>query len=89
LLQSVQIIIPQDLSLPVFIDRIDIHQATQDKSEERQCVAYLNRREGDYYFATVVALSADGRVLERLDGYRLKILENRNFEKATQPLAAA
>ncbi len=90
LLQSVQIIIPQDLSLPVSIERIDIYQGAKDQNQERQCVAYLNRREGDYYLATVVTLSAaDGRVLERLDGYRLKILENRERTEINHQVAAA
>ncbi len=89
LLQSVQVIIPQDLSLPVSIDRIDIYAGAQGKDEVRTCVAYLNKREGDYYFATVFALAAGGRVLERLDGYRLKILETRDGTNTLEQLDVA
>lgn len=82
LLQSVQIIIPNDLSLPVAIERLDLYRGRQSQDEERSGVAYLNKRERDYYFATVVTLAADGRVLERLEGYQLKILESRDLVTA-------
>ncbi|MFO1428675.1 MAG: SDR family NAD(P)-dependent oxidoreductase [Candidatus Competibacteraceae bacterium] len=82
LLQSVQIIIPNDLSLPVAIERLDLYRGRQSQDEERTCVAYLNKREGDYYFATVVVLAANGRILECLEGYRLKILESRDLATA-------
>jgi enediyne polyketide synthase len=89
LLQSVQIIIPNDLSLPVSIDRLDIYAESRSHTGERVCVAYLDRREGDYYFARVLALGPNGCVLEELTGYRLKILETRGNTEAIQTLLSA
>ena len=89
LLQSVQIIIPQDVSLPVAIDRIDFYAGWNAGAGDRTCVAYLHERTGDFYQSSVVALDPDGRVVERLHGYRLKVLEQRGTPRALRELALA
>jgi hypothetical protein len=52
-------------------------------------VAYLHERSGDFYQSSVVALDPDGRVVERLHGYRLKVLEQRGTPRALRELALA
>lgn len=89
LLQSVQIIIPRDLSLPIGIDRIDLFPGWNEDRPERTCVAYLHRRDGDCYESSVLALGDDGRIIQRLDGYRLKILETRASAKDARDLVPA
>ncbi|MBK8176046.1 MAG: SDR family NAD(P)-dependent oxidoreductase [Rhodospirillales bacterium] len=89
LLQSVQVIIPQDVSLPVSIDRIDLFDGWNSGAGERTCVSYLHERTGDFYHSSVVALGRDGRVVERLQGYRLKVLEQRETPPAMREFALA
>lgn len=73
LLQSVQLVIPEDLSLPVAIGSLDIY-STQASGSYR-CVTHLRERQGDFYIADVEVLDEQQRLLQRIGNYRLKILE--------------
>ena len=74
LLQSVQVVIPQDRCLPVRIDRIDL-QNTQSNVSVHRCVTVLEKKEGQEYVASVLEYNDNGELCQKLLGYRLKILE--------------
>jgi enediyne polyketide synthase len=88
LLQSAQIIVP-DVSLPVSIDQIDLFAGWDSGVGERTCVSYMHERNGDFYVGSVVALDRDGRVVERLHRYRLKIVEQRDTPLVLRELSLA
>ena len=87
LLQVVQLIIPQDISLPIRIDSIELYQPNGDVSSKCVGVAILEGRDDQQYRSTVFALDEDGRVIERLEGYQLKILEHRENHPTVEELA--
>ena len=75
LLQSGQLVIPRDQCLPIGIDRLEIHAPTS-QSERVICHTSIYRSEGDTYLANIELQDENGQVLQRLIGYRLKILEH-------------
>jgi enediyne polyketide synthase len=87
LLQVVQLIIPQDISLPIRIDSIELYRPNGDVSSKCVGVAILEGRDDQQYRSTVFALDEDGRVIERLEGYQLKILEHREDHPTVEELA--
>lgn len=86
LLQVGQLVIPQDICLPISIDSIEIYQPTSDDS------AYIGvtrpqGREGKQYHNTVFLTNAAGQIVERLNGYQLRILEHRKDNPTVEELA--
>jgi NAD(P)-dependent dehydrogenase (short-subunit alcohol dehydrogenase family)/acyl-CoA thioesterase FadM len=75
LLQAGQLTIPQELCLPVRIDRIERFQPAQAGPGRRFVFAPFKVRDGREYIAEIFATDDQGRVTERLIGYRLRILE--------------
>ncbi len=84
LLQSVQLTIPQDICLPVQIGKIEFFQNSSPDASERLVTVLLLKREGREYISEVFTTDIQGYILERLTGYRLRILE----EHPTNPTAA-
>jgi enediyne polyketide synthase len=76
LLQSMQIVVSRDICLPISIGALTRFPPHGETPAEILCVSDLRDRTGDQIHGTVCALGADGRVIERLDGYVLKILEH-------------
>lgn len=87
LLQVVQLVIPQDISLPIRIDSIELYRPNGDVSSKCIGVAILEGRSDRQYRSTVFALDQDGRVIERLEGYQLRILEHREDHPTAEELA--
>ncbi len=85
LLQAGQLVIPKDLCLPVGIRRWI--PSTRNHAATRTAVAILEGREGQEYEATVIAVDEAGRIIERLDGYRLRILEHRPDNPSSEEIA--
>ncbi len=75
LLQSMQLNIPQDICLPVEIERIELFQNPAVTEGERIIQAILNQKEGREYICEVITTNQEGYVVEHLSGYRLQILE--------------
>ena len=84
LLQSVQLTIPQDICLPVEIAKIELFQNSHPDTNERLVTVRLLEREGREYISEVFTTDTQGYILERLTGYRLRILE----EHPSNPTAA-
>ena len=81
LLQSLQLTIPQDICLPIQIDKLERFQSVEgsDSSEgrlrQRIGTARLLQRQDQEYLGEIVATDQSGAMTERLSGYRLRILE--------------
>ncbi|NEO45562.1 MAG: SDR family NAD(P)-dependent oxidoreductase [Moorea sp. SIO4A3] len=86
LLQAVQPIIPQDICLPIRIDCLEVYQTTQNCAS---CLglAINEGREGQQYNTSVVSTCEDGGVIEKLEGYQLRILEHRPENPTAEELA--
>lgn len=87
LLQAVQPIVPQDICLPIHIESIEIYPDSSEPSDSRLGVAVLQEKNGDTYRTNVFTVSEDGRVVEKLNGYQLKILERRPEHPTAEVLA--
>ncbi len=87
LLQVVQLIIPQDISLPIRIDSIELYQLNKNVSHKAIGIATLEGRDGQHYNSTVFAFDKDGQIIEKLEGYQLRILEHREDHPTAQELA--
>jgi enediyne polyketide synthase len=94
LLQSAQIIIPQNQCLPIEIERIRTAPA-QRRTMTRVCFSDVYKSGDKTYLATIEVRAGDGTVIERLENYQLRFLEKKSeLPKAmdlipTQNLAAA
>lgn len=86
LLQSVQLTIPQDICLPTHIDKIQFFQLPTDQSP-RIITARLLERQGQDYIGEVTATDGQGYVVERISGYRMRILEERPENPTAAELA--
>ncbi|GAX44303.1 beta ketoacyl-acyl carrier protein synthase [Tolypothrix sp. NIES-4075] len=75
LLQSMQLTVPQDTCLPIHIEKIELFSCPSLDCGSRVVTALLQRREDREYIGEVIATSEQGYVVERLTGYRLRILE--------------
>jgi len=76
LLQSAALLVPQDTSLPVSIDRLDLHEAFFSASTPARVRVDLQGREGSDLIYRVAAVGEDGASRAVLDGYRLRILKH-------------
>ena len=87
LLQAGQLTIPREICLPVRIGRIERFKAGPGEAGRRIVFAPFKVREGREYVAEIFATDESGRVLERLTGYRLRILEERPEDPSAEDLA--
>jgi phosphopantetheinyl transferase/acyl-CoA thioesterase FadM/NADP-dependent 3-hydroxy acid dehydrogenase YdfG len=76
LLQSAALLVPQDRSLPVFIKRWEIDLQPPERATPRLAEVRLMERMEDQLDNSVTTVDEGGRVLERLEGYRLKIIQH-------------
>src|SRR3990172_6646783 len=81
LLQSAQIILPDSTALPVEIEKWEIFLAHHDKGTHHVVVDLLQRGD-DGFTADVTAMDTKGRIIEKLHGYKGKIIEK--MENAPQ-----
>jgi enediyne polyketide synthase len=75
LLHGAQLVVPQSLCLPVSLGSIEIYPSDDPGPIGRIVIIVNEGRVGDYENARVRAVDGEGRVLQRLGGYRLRILE--------------
>ncbi len=87
LLQSVQPMVPQDLGLPIGINAIQIDQIDSNDAESCIGVAQGDSRKGKQYDATVFSVDEDGRLIEKLEGYHLRIIDHRPDNPTAAELA--
>ncbi|WP_414575509.1 SDR family NAD(P)-dependent oxidoreductase [Anabaena sp. CCY 9402-a] len=86
LLQVGQLVIPQDICLPIQIDSMEIYQPNSDSSSYIG-VTHPQGRQGKQYENSVLITTADGQLVERLNGYQLRILEHRQDHPTVEELA--
>ncbi|BAZ44876.1 beta ketoacyl-acyl carrier protein synthase [Chondrocystis sp. NIES-4102] len=87
LLQCMQVNIPQDICLPVQIDCIQFNYDPSYECGERILQAILHKLEGREYLCEVIATDKKGIIRERIQGYRLRILEEHPENPTAQQLA--
>ncbi len=88
LLQSVQLTIPRDICLPVEIGKIELFNNFSSRHNSKIITANLQQREGNEYFSEVFITDESGYVLEKITGYRLRILEEHPENPTAEELAA-
>ncbi len=81
LLQSVQLPASPDVVLPVAIETLEVFSAgLASGNQDRLVAAHITSREGKELCCDVVATDESGQVVERLKGYRVRIVETREDE---------
>lgn len=85
LLQSAQITIPQNQCLPIEIGRLEISASSRRQRALRTCISDVVRTDAKTFIATIEVIDESGKVVERLTGYQLRLLERRpNLPKASE-----
>ncbi|BBO84724.1 hypothetical protein DSCO28_52900 [Desulfosarcina ovata subsp. sediminis] len=74
LLQSAALLVPQDVSLPISIGRLDLFPAFFTANAPATVRTQLIKREAQDLVFRVTAIDAHGGVMAQLDDYRLRIL---------------
>jgi enediyne polyketide synthase len=87
LLQSVQPMVPQDLGLPIGIKGIQIYQIDNNGAESCIGVAQGEGKKGKQYDTTVFSIDEQGRVIEKLEGYQLRMIDHRPDHPTAEELA--
>lgn len=87
LLQSVQPMIPKDICLPVRIDSIEIYSPQVNLFDSCLGVAINENSNEQEYCTSVLAVTEDGQLVERLKGYHLRVLEHRADNPTAEELA--
>lgn len=87
LLQSVQPMVPQDLGLPIGIKGIQIYQIDSNGAESCIGVAQGEGRKGKQYDTTVFSVDEHGRLIEKLEGYQLRMIDHRPDHPTAEELA--
>lgn len=85
LLQSVQIILPDVVALPVEIDRWEIYPKPQGFGKYSVIVHILQRND-DTIVSDVTAVDPNGVIVEKIHGYAVKIIERKKDAPALSDL---
>lgn len=88
LLQAAQLLVPRQSCLPVAIRRLQVHPQEQRESVAYWVEACLTRQDDREIEAQIMAVDDQGRVVERLEGYRLHILAARPENPSAADLIA-
>jgi hypothetical protein len=87
LLQVAQLCVTPDICLPVFIDSIELFRPHRDASGSHIGVLVIHGQDEQQYNCTVFAVDEDGRVVERLNGYRAQIVKRLSDGPTAEELA--
>ncbi len=88
LLQSIQIFLPDVTALPVEIEKWEIFRCNGGENKIHTVEARLLERTPDMLAGEVVACDEKGRVVEKLHGYKAKIIENKKNAPGIHDLLA-
>ena len=88
LLQATALLVPQDRSLPIAVDEIDYAGPPESQSGPLVAQVRLLSRQGDDLISEVTAVDRRGRVVQRLSGYRLRIVRSFPHYPTAKELAA-
>ncbi len=87
LLQSLQLTVPQEICLPVRIEKIELYNAPIASSSKRIVAAPSKARKGREYQTEVFVTDEQGRIHERMTGYWLRIMEEHPEHPRPEKLA--
>ncbi|MCK5323437.1 MAG: polyketide synthase dehydratase domain-containing protein, partial [Desulfobulbaceae bacterium] len=76
LLQSAALLTPKETSLPVYIENLDIYPYSDKRPAIISAIIQLEHIQEREIKDTVIAVDRNGIVIERLDGYFLRILKH-------------
>jgi enediyne polyketide synthase len=76
LLQSAQLLVSQDICLPVRIESLDQHKSRSESDETLTGITIFEGRFDNQLRFTVLAVQQDGKVVESLNGYICQIMEH-------------
>jgi acyl transferase domain-containing protein/NAD(P)-dependent dehydrogenase (short-subunit alcohol dehydrogenase family)/acyl-CoA thioesterase FadM/acyl carrier protein len=86
LLQSAALLVPQDTSLPIYIKCLEIFVPQTDITQSILSRIQLIQREEKDLVNQVIAVDKEGRVIEKLQDYRLRILTHHEDFPTVQDL---
>jgi len=86
LLQGGQPTIPKDLSLPIGIESWQIYKPKQEDGLFLT-TSVIHHCQDQVYYTTVFAVDQEGKIVEKLNGYRLRILEHIEDNPTAEELA--
>jgi enediyne polyketide synthase len=75
LLQAAQVVVSPSVALPVRIDRITLRAQSERAAGPGLALARYLGRDGDTLHGEVWAWDAEGRLVEQITGYQLRVLE--------------
>ena len=79
--------VPQDLGLPIGIKGIHIYQIDSNGADSCIGVAQGENRKGKQYDTNVFSVDEQGRVIEKLEGYQLQMIDHRPDHPTAEELA--
>ncbi|MCI5166166.1 MAG: SDR family NAD(P)-dependent oxidoreductase [Candidatus Electrothrix sp. GM3_4] len=85
-LQSGQVAIPRDLCLPVHIRRIERYPVAIEGDESVWGKAVIEEHAEKYIDSAVTVFNKQGRVIERITGYRARIIEHKKESPTAEDL---
>ncbi|NEZ63613.1 SDR family NAD(P)-dependent oxidoreductase [Leptolyngbyaceae cyanobacterium CCMR0082] len=88
LLHSVQPMVPEDLCLPLGIDSIEIHLNKKQFENYFIGITLRNNTENDQHDTSVIVVNRNGEVIEKLEGYNVKIMEHRSENPTAEELVS-
>ncbi|MDQ3959666.1 MAG: polyketide synthase dehydratase domain-containing protein, partial [Pseudomonadota bacterium] len=89
LLQSLQLVVPQEVCLPIRIERLELYNTADTRSSKRIVVLPSKARWGQEYQTEVLVTDEQGRILECMEGYWLRIMEEHPEYPTSTELANA
>lgn len=87
LLHSAQLPVSRDISLPLKINSIERYRIDEGTHKTLTGVAIIESRTDVEISATVIAISENGRLVERIKGYVLRILEHHDDYPTAEEIA--
>jgi malonyl CoA-acyl carrier protein transacylase/NADP-dependent 3-hydroxy acid dehydrogenase YdfG/3-hydroxymyristoyl/3-hydroxydecanoyl-(acyl carrier protein) dehydratase len=87
LLHGAQLVVPQSVCLPVDLGSLEIFSGSDSLPASRVVLVVNEGRVDEYESARVLAVDERGRVLQRLERYRLRILERREDNPTAEAIA--
>ncbi len=89
LLQSLQLIIPRDICLPIYIGSIEIYSQKKMARRLHRGLSILHgKKSPQVYHGEISVVDEDGYLVEKLDDYQLQIIEHHEQNPSVEELVS-
>ena len=89
LLQSLQLIIPRDICLPIYIGCIEIYPQEKTVRRLHRGLSILHgKKSPQVYHGEISVVDEDGHLVEKLSDYQLQIIEHREQNPSVEELVS-